>query len=275
MATPRARRRRTIAKSRSTSWAESEAVGSSRIRTRASTERDLAISMSCWSAIDRPRTGAPTSSWTSSSLNSACADRRMAPQSIVPRRPAGAWPMNTFSATVRSGNRRGSWWTTAIPSERACAGPWRTVSTPSSQIDPASGWCTPARILTSVLFPAPFSPTRAWTSPDRSSSDTSSSAWVAMNRFETPRRPARGARGARGLRRGLGGAHGRGVIGRVPSSPGTAAWSDQADVDVARAQAREHRRRGRARRSGRCRCPRSGRTSRRLRAPTSCCRRSR
>ena len=31
--------------------------------------------------------------------------------------------MNTFSATVRSGNRRGSWWTTAMPSARAWAGP--------------------------------------------------------------------------------------------------------------------------------------------------------
>ncbi len=49
--------------------------------------------------------------------------RRIAPQSIGPQRPDGAWPMKTFSATVRSGNRRGSWWTTAIPSARAWAGP--------------------------------------------------------------------------------------------------------------------------------------------------------
>ena len=122
--TPRSRSCRTIVNSRSTSWADSDAVGSSRISTRASTESDLAISMSCWSAIDRPRTGAPTSNCTSSSSNSACAARRVPPQSIVPSRPDGAWPMNTFSATVRSGKRRGSWWTTAIPSARAWAGPW-------------------------------------------------------------------------------------------------------------------------------------------------------
>ena len=61
IATPRSRSRRTIANRRSTSWADSDAVGSSRMRTRASTERDFAISISCWSAIDRPRTGAPTS----------------------------------------------------------------------------------------------------------------------------------------------------------------------------------------------------------------------
>ena len=88
-ATPRARRFRTIVNSRSTSWAESDAVGSSRMSTRASTDSDLAISMSCWSAIDRPRTGAPTSSWTSSSSNSAFAARRVAPQSRTPSRPTG------------------------------------------------------------------------------------------------------------------------------------------------------------------------------------------
>ena len=125
--------------SRSTSWADSDAVGSSRISTRASTDSDLAISISCWSAMDRPRTGAPTSSWTSSSSNSACAARRVAPQSILPKRPDGAWPMNTFSATVRSGKRRGSWCTTAIPSARAWAGPGITVGTPSSRIVPLSG----------------------------------------------------------------------------------------------------------------------------------------
>ena len=67
------------------------------------------------------------------------AARRVAPQSIVPSRPDGAWPMNTFSATVRSGKRRGSWWTTAIPSARAWAGPWIWVASPSSRIVPLSG----------------------------------------------------------------------------------------------------------------------------------------
>ena len=60
-ATPRSRVWRTMAKSRSTSWAESDAVGSSRTSTRASNESALAISISCWSAIERPRTSAPGS----------------------------------------------------------------------------------------------------------------------------------------------------------------------------------------------------------------------
>ena len=61
--------------------------------------------------------------------------------------PDGAWPMNTFSATDRSGKRRGSWWTTAMPRARACAGPEMTVSTPSSRIVPLSGWWMPGQDL--------------------------------------------------------------------------------------------------------------------------------
>ena len=127
IATPRSRRPRTIVNSRSTSCADSDAVGSSRMRTFASTDSALAISISCWSAIDRPRTSARTSNLTSSSSNSAWAARRVPPQSTVPSGPAGACPMYTFSATLRSGNSRGSWWTTAIPRARAWAGPEMTV----------------------------------------------------------------------------------------------------------------------------------------------------
>ena len=53
-------------KSRCTSWAESEAVGSSMIRTRTSSEIALAISTVCCSARVSPRAGSPTSSRTSS-----------------------------------------------------------------------------------------------------------------------------------------------------------------------------------------------------------------
>ena len=40
--------------------------------------------------------------------------------------------------------------------------------------------------LTTVLLPAPFSPTRPWISPGSNSKETSSSAWVAPNLFDTP-----------------------------------------------------------------------------------------
>ena len=122
--------------------------------------------------------------------------------------------MNTFSATVRSGNRRGSWWTTAMPSARAWAGPWMLIGSPSSRIVPLSGWWTPARILTSVLLPAPFSPTSAWTSPARRSSETSSSAWVAPEALRDPAQldARRGGAAARG--------HGRGRHASRPSCGG-------------------------------------------------------
>ena len=234
--TPRSRSRRTIVNRRSTSCADSDAVGSSRMRTRASSERDLAISMSCWSAIERPRTGAPTSTCTSSSRNRPSARRRVAPQSMEPRRPDGACPMNTFSATVRSGKRRGSWCTTAIPSEREWAGPWIWVASPSSPIVPLSGWWTPARILTSVLFPAPFSPTSPWISPGRRSRDTSSRACVAAKRLEIPRSSTRG-----------------GTDGPAGSDPAT--WAATACVTRSHLQRASHRSGRPGRRPRRPRCP--------------------
>ena len=80
-------RRRTIVNSRSTSWADSEAVGSSRIRTRASSDSALAISMSCWSAIDRPRTSADGSIRTSSPSKIAGGLAAHRPPVDGPKRP--------------------------------------------------------------------------------------------------------------------------------------------------------------------------------------------
>src|SRR5262245_35257920 len=52
---------------------------------------------------------------------------------------------------------------------------------------PASGSSAPARIPINVLFPAPFWPTSAHTSPDRTATSTPSSATVAPNALRTPR----------------------------------------------------------------------------------------
>ena len=111
---PRSRRPRTIVNSRSTSCAESDAVGSSRIRT-------CARPRGTWrsrSAAGRPSTGRGRRADVEPDVELARrgpAHRGAWPASRRCRSgPAGAWPMNTFSATDRSGNRRGSWWTTAI-----------------------------------------------------------------------------------------------------------------------------------------------------------------
>src|SRR6185436_10829887 len=69
--------------------------------------------------------------------------------------------------------------------------PWRLASRtllnstarPSMAMVPASGCCAPPRIFISVLLPAPFSPTRASTSPATRERETPASAITPGNRF--------------------------------------------------------------------------------------------
>src|SRR6185503_7533902 len=63
-----------------------------------------------------------------------------------------------------------------MPSSCACSGERGATDCPSSSMLPASGACTPVRILISVDLPAPFWPMSACTSPARSVSCTSASA---------------------------------------------------------------------------------------------------
>src|SRR5687768_3026813 len=58
---------------------------------------------------------------------------------------------------------------------------------------PASGVCRPLRILTSVLLPAPLSPTRPTTSPAATCMLTPRSAWTPPNHLTTPRHSTTGA----------------------------------------------------------------------------------
>ena len=111
---------------------------------------------------------------TAARPRAACLRRSM-------RRPlrSGCAPMKTFSATVRSGKSVGSWKMIAMPAACDCAVVSKTTSSPSISTRPLSGRCTPARILTSVDLPAPFSPTSACASPRRSSIQPSTSACTA------------------------------------------------------------------------------------------------
>src|SRR5437763_1464514 len=88
-----------------------------------------------------------------------------------------------FSATLRSGKRIGSWKMIAIPAACDCFALSKIASSPSRTSRPASGRWTPARILTSVDLPAPFSPTRPCTSPGKSAMSPSSSACAAPKLF--------------------------------------------------------------------------------------------
>src|SRR5690348_6694695 len=69
------------------------------------------------------------------------------------------------------------------PADWAAAGPENDTGSPSMSSAPESGRCTPARILTSVDLPAPFSPSSACTWPARSSTVPSTSAATAPNDF--------------------------------------------------------------------------------------------
>src|SRR4051794_7765419 len=108
-AAPRAFRVRTTPNRRSTSCPERAAVGSSMISTRASNDSALAISTSCWSAIERPRTGCSGSSRTPRRSMSSATVRCSAPRSMRRIAPSGWRPIITFSATERSGKSVGSW----------------------------------------------------------------------------------------------------------------------------------------------------------------------
>src|SRR5213595_1174930 len=71
----------------------------------------------------------------------------------------------------------------AIPAACDCLALSKIASSPSSTSRPASGRWTPARILTSVDLPAPFSPTRPCTSPGKSAMSPSANARTAPKLF--------------------------------------------------------------------------------------------
>ena len=74
-------------------------------------------------------------------------------------------PRKTFSATDSAGAIDSSWAIRTIPRVIASRGEWNVTGSPSISSCPRSGAMTPARILPSVDFPAPFSPTSAWIDP--------------------------------------------------------------------------------------------------------------
>ena len=57
---------------------------------------------------------------------------------------------------------------------------------PWTSIVPSSGRWAPVITLISVDLPAPFSPTRAWTSPARRSNETPFRAWTPANALLIP-----------------------------------------------------------------------------------------
>ncbi len=85
-------------------------------------------------------------------------------------------PTYMFWAIESSGISDPSWKTVFAPRRRERPGVAGVSDRPPISIEPLSAAIAPATILTSVDLPEPFSPTRAWISPGRSSIDTSCSA---------------------------------------------------------------------------------------------------
>jgi hypothetical protein len=163
-AVPRARRSAMMASSRSTSGAVRLEVGSSRMRMRAFAESALAISTSCRCAMGSAPHGVAGSMCRPTVDSQRRASSRMARRF---RKPAvrGSRPRKMLPATSRFSARLSSWWTSAMP-----------ASASATFSEPSLGATTPESSLSSVLFPAPFSPTIASTSPPRMSRSTPRSA---------------------------------------------------------------------------------------------------
>ncbi len=95
-------------------------------------------------------------------------------------------PRKIFSTTVMCGIRSSSWYMQAIPSSIALDGVNCVNCFPSNIIFPSSCVYAPVSIFINVDLPAPFSPTRPWTSPDTMFISTESRAKTPGNRLVIP-----------------------------------------------------------------------------------------
>src|SRR5919106_5119396 len=64
---------------------------------------------------------------------------------------------------------------------------WRSQLRPSTRTLPVVGGCSPSRISTVVVFPAPFGPSRPTHCPGGTSRSIPSTATTSSNRFTSPR----------------------------------------------------------------------------------------
>ena len=132
---PSSAMRRNTPPSSSASAGVSTAVGSSRIRIRASRHRALRISTRCRSPIESCQT---SRSGSTASPNRAAVEATSASKAVR-RSRGGAAPRTTFSATVNEGTSRNSWWTMPIPASRASAGFRNRQGRPCTRTSPSSG----------------------------------------------------------------------------------------------------------------------------------------
>src|SRR4051794_959492 len=92
-----------------------------------------------------------------------------------------------------------------MPWSKAARGESMTTSRPPTAIEPESGCTIPARMLISVDLPAPFSPSRLWTSPAWIARSMRSLATTPGYALVMPRNTAAGAEAGGALGGGGGG----------------------------------------------------------------------
>ncbi len=154
------------------------------IITLKSCDSALATSTSCLSATLRYSTRRSGLISRPSCRSRSAAWRLISGQSMSPPSRRGSRPRWMLDAIDSCGMRLNSWLMTLMPACCDCSGSLNSTTRPRTSMVPEVGGCWPPSTLISVDFPAPFSPTRAWTSPGRSSRSTPSSASTPGNRLE-------------------------------------------------------------------------------------------
>ncbi len=185
MAFPSSAMRRMTPKRSRTSRGVRTAVGSSMMRISAPRQRALTISTRCCSPTESCQTRA--SGWTGRPRSRAKAPMDSSSERGRITKRGSLMPRVMFSATVKPGTSLKRWWTIPMPSAIACPGERISAARLRIRISPASGRYSPPRMFMRVVFPAPFSPSRAWTSPARSSRDAPSLATTPGKAFVIPR----------------------------------------------------------------------------------------
>ena len=175
-----AQRARITLNSRSRVATSSVEVASSRIRIRGSRTSARARQTAWRSLSGRLPGGGAQCAGRRSARPSASRPRRRRCSSVNRRRRRPSLPSQMFVSTGCCGTTRISWKTVAIPHRLRMRGESEVAAAAARELDRRreSGRCTPDRIFTSVLLPEAFSPMIESTSPRRSSSEQSRSAWV-------------------------------------------------------------------------------------------------
>src|SRR5437763_5108572 len=168
------------------------AIGSSSSRSRGGVASAMAISSARFSPCDKAPAGSPARRSRPTSANAANPGSRsrgscragFQKRKLCPDRACAASAI--LSSAVNSRKIEVIWNERAIPSMARRAGPSRDMSVPAKRIVPASGRSSPESSAIRVVWPAPFGPITASSSPGSTESETSLVAVRPPKRLVSP-----------------------------------------------------------------------------------------